>query len=100
MASGKSNLSIGIIQDAARVLKCIGHPLRLQIIELLDASDELNVGAICAALDLEQAITSQHLTLMRDRGILSSRREGVNVYYRIADEKVPQVIDCLRRCDR
>jgi DNA-binding transcriptional ArsR family regulator len=37
---------------------------------------------------------------MRDRGILTSRREGVNVYYGIADEKVPQVIECLRRCDR
>lgn len=100
VASEEASLSLEIIQDAARVLKCIGHPLRLRIIELLDASDEMNVGSICSALDLEQAIASQHLTLMRDRGILASRRDGVNVYYRIADEKVPQVIDCLRRCDR
>ncbi len=100
MAQSKESLSLGIIQDAARVLKCIGHPVRLRIIELLDEAGELNVGAICAALKLEQAVASQHLTLMRDRGILTSRRDGVNVYYGIADEKVPQVIECLRRCDR
>jgi ArsR family transcriptional regulator len=96
----KAGLSLDIIQDAARVLKCIGHPVRLRIIELLDESGELNVGSVCVALELEQAIASQHLTLMRDRGILHSRRDGVNVYYGIADEKVPQVIECLRRCDR
>ena len=100
MSERNASLSLAIIQDAARVLKCIGHPIRLQIIELLDASGELNVGAICEALDLEQAIASQHLTLMRDRGILGSRRDGVNVHYGIADEKVPHVIECLRRCDR
>lgn len=82
------------------MLKCIGHPVRLRVIELLDESGALNVGAVCSALELEQAVASQHLTLMRDRGILTSRRDGVNVYYEIADEKVPQVIECLRRCDR
>jgi len=96
----RAGLSLDIIQDAARVLKCIGHPVRLRIIELLDERRELNVGSVCVALELEQAIASQHLTLMRDRGILRSRRDGVNVYYGIADEKVPQVIECLRRCDR
>lgn len=100
MARSNANLSLEIIQDAARVLKCIGHPVRLRIIELLDENGEMNVGAVCEALGLEQAIASQHLTLMRDRGILRSRREGVNVHYGIADEKVPQVIECLRRCDR
>ena len=100
MGRARAGLSIDIIQDAARVLKCIGHPVRLRIIELLDEHGELNVGALCAELDLEQAVASQHLTLMRDRGILRSRREGVNVYYRVADEKVPHVIECLRRCDR
>ncbi len=100
MPRSKASLSLDIIQDAARVLKCIGHPVRLRIIELLDESGEMNVGSISAALSLEQAVASQHLTLMRDRGILSSRRDGVNVHYGIADEKVPQVIECLRRCDR
>ncbi len=100
MPANKTSLSLQMIRDAAQVLKCIGHPIRLQIIELLDAQGELNVGAICSELELEQAVASQHLTLMRDRGILASRRDGVNVYYRVADEKVPHVIECLRRCER
>ncbi len=88
-----------MVQDAARVLRCIGHPIRLRIIELLDEAGELNVTAVREALDLEQATASQHLNLMRDKRILTSRREGVNVYYALGDEKVVQVIECLRGCD-
>jgi len=92
-------ISLELVQDASRVLRCIGHPLRLRIIELLDTHGELNVSAIQEALDLEQASASQHLNLMRDKGILQSRRDGVNVFYAIGDDKVIQIINCLRACD-
>jgi DNA-binding transcriptional ArsR family regulator len=92
-------ISLELVQDASRVLRCIGHPLRLRIIELLDTRGELNVSAIQEALELEQAAASQHLNLMRDKGILESRRDGVNVFYAIGDEKVIQIINCLRACD-
>ncbi|MFO7588673.1 MAG: metalloregulator ArsR/SmtB family transcription factor [Gemmatimonadota bacterium] len=92
-------ISLDLVQDAARVLRCIGHPLRLRIIELLDTRGELNVSAIQEALELEQAAASQHLNLMRDRGILRSRRDGVNVFYAIGDEKVIPILNCLRACD-
>jgi DNA-binding transcriptional ArsR family regulator len=85
------------IETAALMLKCIGHPLRLQIIALLDLRGELNVTAIYEALGIEQAVASQHLSLMRDKGVLAGRRDGVNVYYRILDPRVPRVIDCIRR---
>jgi DNA-binding transcriptional ArsR family regulator len=82
------------------MLKCIGHPIRLQIIELLDRTGEQNVTAIYEALGIEQAVASQHLNLMRDKGILVSRRDGVNVYYRVDDPRVTQVIDCIHdHCD-
>lgn len=77
------------------MLKCIGHPIRLKIIELLDREGEQNVTAIYEALGIEQAVASQHLNLMRDKRILASRREGVNVYYRIDDTRVTRVIDCI-----
>ena len=93
------HISVGVVQDASRVLRCIGHPIRLRIIELLDNRGALNVSAVQEALDLEQATASQHLSLMRDKGILRSRREGVNVFYEILDEKVVQIINCLRSCD-
>jgi DNA-binding transcriptional ArsR family regulator len=83
------------VQQAAAMLKCIGHPVRLKIIELLDREGEQTVTAIYEALGIEQAVASQHLNLMRDKRILASRREGVNVYYRIDDARVTRVIDCI-----
>lgn len=92
-------ISLQAVQDAALVLKCIGHPVRLRIIEVLDLEGELNVTAIREKVGLEQAVASQHLSLMRDKGILESRRDGVLVFYGIRDDKVSRVIDCLRDCD-
>ena len=92
-------ISVSTVQDAARVLKCIGHPVRLRIIELLDNRGEMTVSEIRAEVGLGQAAASQHLTLMRDKGILSARRDGVNVFYDVSDEKVVRVMDCLRACD-
>ena len=99
MSRSRVRISVAMVQDAARVLRCIGHPVRLRIIELLDSRGELNVTAIRDALGLEQAVTSQHLNLMRDKRILTARRDGVNVFYEINDEKVVRVIECLRACD-
>jgi DNA-binding transcriptional ArsR family regulator len=90
-----SALDPQVIQQAAAMLKCIGHPIRLRIIDLLDREGEQNVTTIYEALGLEQAVASQHLNLMRDKGILASRRDGVNVYYRIHDPRVTRVIECI-----
>jgi len=95
MTDRSESLSVDAVQQAATMLKCIGHPVRLQIIELLDRGGEQNVTAIYEALGIEQAVASQHLNLMRDKGVLASRRDGVNVYYRIDDTRVTRVIDCI-----
>ncbi len=87
------------IHQAARMLRCIAHPVRLQIIDLLANRGELNVTSIHRALGLEQAVASQHLNLMRDKGILAARRDGVNVYYRIHDQRVTRVLGCIRECE-
>jgi DNA-binding transcriptional ArsR family regulator len=100
MTIRSQKLSVEAVRQAATMLKCIGHPIRLQIIELLDRTGEQNVTAIYEALGIEQAVASQHLNLMRDKGILVSRRDGVNVYYRVDDPRVTQVIDCIHdHCD-
>lgn len=97
MANGK--ISHETILEAAEVLRSIGHPVRLEILELLDDGGERTVTEIYEALGLDQPIASQHLGLMRDRGIVACRREGVNAYYRIRDPKVTRVLDCLRKSD-
>ena len=84
------------VEDTARVLRCLGHPLRLQILDLLEHSGEATVTEVHEGLGVEQAIASQHLTTMRDKGILARRKEGVHVYYRIGDSRALKVLACVR----
>jgi len=79
---------------AAEVLRAVAHPLRLQVVELLEAG-EMCVGEIAAALGEKQAITSQQLNILKDKGILTSRREGAKVFYRLENKKVTQVLNCV-----
>lgn len=84
------------LRTTARMLRCLGHPVRLRIIDLLEREGELIVSEIHEALDLEQATASQHLSLMRDKGILARRKDGVNAYYRLGDERALKVLGCIR----
>jgi DNA-binding transcriptional ArsR family regulator len=65
------------------VLKAIAHPLRLQIMEFIHENEEVNVNKIYNTLHLEQSITSQHLKIMRNAGIVISRKKERFVYYAI-----------------
>lgn len=89
-----------VAEHVAEVLKAVAHPVRLQIIELLETT-EMCVGDIVAALGGKQAITSQQLNMMKDKGVLSCRRNGTKVYYRIEDQKVVRLLQCIYdHCDR
>jgi ArsR family transcriptional regulator len=84
------------IERAAEVLKTVAHPLRLRIVELLE-SGEKSVNELKDLLGVTQPLTSQHLSQMRMRGVLGSRREGTLVFYSIANPDVVKVIHCIRR---
>jgi DNA-binding transcriptional ArsR family regulator len=81
-------------EHAAVILKAIAHPVRLQIVELLQAK-EMCVGNIVKALTSKQAITSQQLNMMKDKGVLSCRHEGTRVYYHIEDKNVIKLLHCF-----
>jgi DNA-binding transcriptional ArsR family regulator len=83
-----------MVEHAAEVLKAIAHPIRLQIVELLQAK-EMCVGDIAEALGGKQAITSQQLNMMKAKGVLSCRRDGAKVYYRIENRNVIKLLDCI-----
>lgn len=83
-----------VAEHAAEVLKAVAHPVRLQIVELLE-TNELCVSDIVAALGGKQAITSQQLNMMKDKGILNCRRNGTKVYYRIENKNVIKLLDCI-----
>jgi len=93
----RAPLDARVLADAAEMIRVLGHPVRLRIVECLEGG-ERTVGDIQAVLHVAQAAVSQQLARMRAAGIVHGRRDGVNVYYAIADERVIQMLDCLRHC--
>jgi len=89
-------VDIKVAQIVAEVLKSVAHPVRLQILEMLEAGEKC-VGDIVKGVNGKQSITSQHLTRMRDKGVLSRRRDGANVYYRVENENVIKVLHCVHK---
>lgn len=88
-----------VAEHVAEVLKAVAHPVRLQIVELLEAN-EMCVGDIVAAIGGKQAITSQQLNMMRDKGVLNCRRNGTKVYYRIENQNIVRLLHCIYdHCD-
>jgi ArsR family transcriptional regulator len=87
------------IEAAAFILKTIGHPTRIAIIDLLNRENELTVNDICEKLNTDQSLTSHHLSNMKLKGILGRRRSGRNVYYFIKMAEVVRVIDCISDCN-
>ncbi|MHC4521417.1 MAG: ArsR/SmtB family transcription factor [Planctomycetota bacterium] len=83
-----------LANHAAEVLKAVAHPIRLQVVEILETG-EMCVGRISEALNEKQAITSQQLNIMKDKGILASRREGTKVFYRLENQNITQVLSCI-----
>ncbi|MDY0355596.1 MAG: metalloregulator ArsR/SmtB family transcription factor [Sedimentisphaerales bacterium] len=83
-----------LASHAAEVLKALAHPIRLQVVEALEGG-ERSVGEIAEAVGEKQAITSQQLNIMKDKGILKSRREGARVFYWIENENAIRVLGCV-----
>jgi DNA-binding transcriptional ArsR family regulator len=75
----------------AQLFRVLGHPIRIRILELL-SDGERTVGDLQTELNVDSSGTSQHLAALRQQGVLESRREGTNVYYRIRDPRVTQLL--------
>ena len=89
-----------VAEHVAEVLKAVAHPVRLQIVDLLETR-EMCVGDIVAAVGGKQAITSLQLNMMKDKGVLNCRRDGVKVYYRIENRNVIRLLHCVYdHCER
>jgi len=75
------------LEKATQALKAMSHPVRLQILQLLSQA-ERPVGELAELLGIGQANLSQHLNLMKDKGLLTSRRAGNQVFYRLRDNRL------------
>lgn len=74
------------------ILKALGHPIRLRIVEGLIHHDECNVNTIVEELKLPQSTISQHLKLLKNAGIITPRNDGVKKCYRVIDERTKEII--------
>jgi ArsR family transcriptional regulator len=79
----------------AELYKALGHPTRIRILELLRGG-ELTVSDLQAGLDVEASVVSQQLAVLRSRRIVQPRKVGSNVFYRVRDPQVWQILDAGR----
>lgn len=85
----------GHIKDVAALLKTMSHPIRLKILCLLQAQ-ELAVGDIREEVQTTNANVSQHLSILRNQGIISSRKDANFIYNKIEDKRVLDLIAKMR----
>ncbi|MCB2380219.1 metalloregulator ArsR/SmtB family transcription factor [Hymenobacter sp. BT635] len=92
------NLTTEKMEKVAFILKTTAHPTRIAIVQLLSNHESLSVTDISDKLNVEQSLLSHHLSGMKLKGILSSHREGKNIYYALKMREVIDVIQCLAAC--
>ena len=91
-------LTAAQLEKAANLLKAMAHPVRIAIMQFLDGGKQLNVTEIHQFLKIEQSTTSHHLGILKDKGVLGSKREGKNTFYFIKNEHLSNMIDCVKKC--
>jgi len=83
------------IERASRSLKAISHPLRLKILCTI-GGQEISVQKIVDYVGTSQSNISQHLAILRDKGILAARKDANRVYYRVSDARTLQLVGMMR----
>lgn len=92
------DLTIEQLEEAANMLKAIAHPMRIAILNFLEDGKKLTVTEIHELLKIEQSTTSHHLGILKDKGVLSSKREGKNTYYYLKHAKLSDIVNCVSKC--
>jgi DNA-binding transcriptional ArsR family regulator len=78
------------LEKAANMLKAIAHPVRIAIMR--------SVTEIHKQLGIEQSAASHHLGILRDRGVLGSKRDGKNTLYFLKHENLKTILSCVSNC--
>lgn len=93
----QDSLDTAVLARAAVVIKCLGHPLRLRLLEALEPG-ERTVAELQALTGATQAMVSQQLATLRGHGVVHARRDGPYVRYAISEPRVHTILDCVRGC--
>jgi DNA-binding transcriptional ArsR family regulator len=82
---------------SVKIFKALGHPIRYKIVTFLFDGPKC-VSTINNEMEYSQANLSQHLKLLKDAGILESEKIGMEIYYRISNEDIKKIIECVAKC--
>ncbi len=97
MARRKRKLiELEALGHAAECLRTLAHPHRLRMVDML-LRDEYTVGDLAEACGIHSHMASEHLRMMKDRRLLSSRRDGRRTYYRIEDRGLASIMQCVEK---
>jgi len=80
----------------AEICKTFSHPKRLEIISSLRGNAELTASRLLEKIKIGKVNLSQHMSVLIQKGVVKSRREGINVFYRLSDERITQACDIMR----
>jgi len=92
-------LNIQKLEMAASKLRAMAHPMRIAILELLHREKQLSVTDIYSSLRIEQAAASHHLNILKNKGVLVSKRDGKKIFYSLKSDVLSEIIDCINRCN-
>ncbi|OGR05168.1 MAG: transcriptional regulator [Deltaproteobacteria bacterium RIFOXYD12_FULL_50_9] len=95
MSNRGNNVKTEQIESMAKLLKTMSHPIRLKILCLLE-DKELTVGDIQVEVQTTKANVSQHLTILRNQGVIKFRKDANFIYNRIADERILKLMKSMR----
>lgn len=88
-----------LLEEAADFLRALAHPVRLCIVRRLLREGSCNVSYMQDCLDAPQSTVSQHLSKLRQAGLIRGERSGLEVTYRLKDERVAQILRALLRAE-
>jgi DNA-binding transcriptional ArsR family regulator len=83
-------------QFKAEIFQALGHPTRVAIVEYL-RDGEISVGQLCEKVGIEQANASQHLAVLRSKHIVETRKEGNQIFYRLRNPLVGDILEMMRK---
>lgn len=87
----KIKLDYAILKRAVLTLRAVNHPLRKEMMQLLEEKKKMTVTELYVKLRIEQSVASQHLAILRKADVLSTERDGKFIYYAINAKRVEEI---------
>ncbi len=93
----KTHFNIDFLEDGTETLRAIAHPIRIAMIDMLYKKKQMTVTEIFEQLDIDQAIASHHLRIMKSKNVVDVNREGKNSIYYLTDNDYYTIVEVLTK---